>query len=120
MNIQIERLYELINLMIVIIVIIIRLCNIFLRHKYFFEYYRDIDDLNRYYSPSFYFNYYYNDEDYYQSYKFYTYRPIYLYSVLHKPSFKVYIQFEYYIEIIELLFSFIILFFYLFVLSKDY
>ena len=112
MNIQIERLYELINLMIVIIVILIGLCNFFTRHKYFFEYYRDIDDLNRYSSSN------YNDEDYYQSYNFYTYKPVYLYSALHKPSFKVYIQFEYYIEIIELLFSFIILFFYLFSFIK--
>ena len=112
MNIQIERLYELINLMIVIIVILIGLCNFFTRHKYFFEYYRDIDDLNRYSSSN------YNDEDYYQSYNFYTYKPVYLYSALHKPSFKAYIDFEYYIEIIELLFSFIILFFYLFSFIK--
>ncbi len=114
MNIQIERLYELINLMIVIIIILIGLSNIFTMDNYFFEYYRDIDDLYRYYNSY----YYYNDEDYYESYRFYKDRPNYLYSALHLAAFKVYIQFEYYIETIELILSFIILFVYLFSFIK--
>ena len=106
MNIQIKRLYELINLNIVIIIFLIGLCNIFTKDKYFFEYYKDKERKTENYN-----NYNYYDNSYY----YISIEPIYLYSILHKPCFKVYIEFEYYIEIIELIFNFIILFFYLFI-----
>ena len=95
MNIQIERLYELINLMIVIIIILIGLSNIFTMDKYFLEYYNS------------------NSDSYFS--KFFSSN---LYSELHLASYKVYGYFEYYFELFELIFSFIILFVYLFSFIK--
>ena len=97
MNIQIERLYELINLMIVIIIILIGLSNIFTMDKYFLEYYDSSDYSDSYFSKFFSPN---------------------LYLMCHLASYKVYGYFEYYFELFELIFSFIILFVYLFSFIK--